>query len=69
MARKSLSGGLTVFEKSISKKLLEIGWRNQDIIHLLNIGRASTINQGRVQRVCLTTKPFHPPLKKNWSVS
>jgi len=44
MARKSLSGGLTVFEKSISKKLLEIGWRNQDIIHLLNIGWASTIN-------------------------
>ena len=50
MARKSLSGGLTVFEKSISKKLLEIGWRNQDIIHLLNIGRASTINQARVTK-------------------
>jgi len=50
MARESLSGGLTDFEKSISKKLLEIGWRNQDIIHLLNIGRASTINQARVTK-------------------
>src|SRR6056297_3128932 len=44
-------GALTEDEKKIVKKLLDEGWRGQDILALVNIGRASTVNSGRISAV------------------
>lgn len=48
MARKSKETTLTKEEKRVIKALLNNGWRNQDIQALVNIGRAATINSGRI---------------------
>lgn len=44
-------GGLTSAEKRIVKALLSEGKRNQDIQALINLGRKSTINSGRITGV------------------
>ena len=44
-------GGLTNEERRIVKALLAEGWRNQDIQALINVGRAATINSGRITGV------------------
>jgi Protein of unknown function (DUF3644) len=51
MALISKDGGLTVSEKRIVKKLLEMNWRNQDIQALINLGRKATVNSARVTGV------------------
>lgn len=42
---------LTNDEKSIIKALLNQGMPNQDILHLINIGRRSPINSGRISEI------------------
>jgi hypothetical protein len=44
-------GALTKDEKPIVKALLEMGWRNQDIQALVNIGRFATINSARITEI------------------
>lgn len=51
MVQKNKNGGLTDEEKPIVKALLIQGCRNQDIQHLVNQGRAVTINPGRISEV------------------
>ena len=51
MRRRKKEGRLTEKEKRIVKALLVRGWRNQDIQHTINIGRASTINSARITEV------------------
>lgn len=51
MAQKFKEGALTPTEKKITKKLLNKGWRGQDILALLNIGRERTTNSGRITAV------------------
>lgn len=49
--KRPREGSLTEEEKSIVKALLEDGWRNQDIVTLLNVGRDPTVNIGRISDV------------------
>ncbi|MGL4685277.1 MAG: hypothetical protein ACRCVY_00815 [Commensalibacter sp.] len=42
---------LTNDEKSIIKALLNQGMPNQDILHLINTGRRSPINSGRISEI------------------
>jgi len=51
MTKNPLTGGLTNEEKRIVKRLLEKQWRNQDIQHFINQGRAVTVNIGRITDV------------------
>jgi hypothetical protein len=44
-------GTLTAEEARIIKGLLALGWRNQDIQALVNMGRAATINAARITEV------------------
>ncbi|WP_353628316.1 DUF3644 domain-containing protein [Sulfitobacter sp. TCYB15] len=45
------TGGLTKQEKSISKKLLNEGWTNQDVQAFINMGRPATVNFARISAV------------------
>lgn len=49
--RRSREGSLSEEEKALAKALLEDGWRNQDIVTLINIGRDPTVNIGRITDV------------------
>lgn len=49
--RKYKEGALTEQEKPIVKRLLDDGWRGQDILALINIGRPKTTNSGRITGV------------------
>jgi hypothetical protein len=51
MAKKSSKSSLTPTEKSVIKALLNEGWRNQDIQALINVGRAASINFGRISTI------------------
>lgn len=51
MARRHTGGGLTPEEKRVVKRLLERKMRNQDIQALVNTGRPTTINSGRITEV------------------
>ena len=51
MISRHKEGALTEEEKQIEKALLTQEWRNQDIQHLLNIGRKTTINIARITEV------------------
>lgn len=51
MVKKLSTGSLTTNEKRVVKRLLERGWRNQDIQALINTGRVSTINGARITEV------------------
>ena len=51
MSYKNKDGSLTENEKSIIKKMLSNGMRNQDIQALVNINRNSTINSARITEV------------------
>ncbi|OOY18042.1 DUF3644 domain-containing protein [Thioclava sp. DLFJ4-1] len=51
MTKKFKEGALTAEEKKIVKKLLNSGWRGQDILALVNIGRPHTTNSGRITGV------------------
>lgn len=51
MVQKKKEGALTEEEKPIVKALLQRGWRNQDIQHLLNRERIATINSARITEV------------------
>jgi len=44
-------GSLTAAEKKIVKALIAKGWRNQDIHVWINVGRATTVNFGRIAGV------------------
>jgi len=46
--KKSKEGGLTLVELPLVKGLLKMGYSAQDIVHIINQGRASTINLARV---------------------
>lgn len=48
---RSPEGALTDDEKKAVKKLLDEGWRGQDILALVNIGRPTTTNSGRISAV------------------
>jgi hypothetical protein len=43
--------GLTDLEKRIAKALSAKGWRSQDIHALINVGRQTTVNFGRISGV------------------
>ena len=49
--KKTRDGGLTKPELPLVKGLLEIGYSAQDIVHIVNQGRLSTINLARVTEV------------------
>jgi Protein of unknown function (DUF3644) len=51
MAKKASKSTLTPTEKSVIKALLNEGWRNQDIQALINVGRAASINFGRISTI------------------
>lgn len=51
MSHKKPQGTLTSDERRIVKALLSEGWRNQDIQNLVNVGRQTTINSGRITEV------------------
>lgn len=51
MVRRRRKGALTPSEKRYVKALIGQGWRNQDIVALINIGRDATINSARVTEV------------------
>jgi hypothetical protein len=51
MVDRKREGSLTKDEKSIVKALLEMGWRNQDIQALVNIGRVATVNSARITEI------------------
>ncbi len=51
MVRRNKDGALTDEEKCVAKALLDDGWRNQDIITLINVGRDPTVNIGRISDV------------------
>ncbi len=51
MAKKQSKTALTQQEKSVIKALLNDGWRNQDILVLINTGRPASINFGRITGV------------------
>ena len=51
MIKRKTEGALTTKEKPIIKALLNRGWRNQDIQHLVNKGRFATINSARITEV------------------
>ncbi len=48
---KNKSSSLTAAEKKIAKGLLARKWRNQDIQALVNLGRPTTVNSGRITGV------------------
>lgn len=56
MASKKVKLGLNEFEKRIVKRLLEDGWRNQDIQARINYGRPATINGARITGVKQSAK-------------
>lgn len=51
MVRRNSDGSLTTVEKKIVKRLLERGWRNQDIQAQINFFRKTTINSGRITEI------------------
>lgn len=51
MVKKNKSGSLTIYERRIVKALLAREWRNQDIQALINKGRKTTVNGGRITEV------------------
>ena len=51
MAKKLSQTALTPIEKSVVKALLNDGWRNQDVQALINTGRITSINFGRISGV------------------
>lgn len=51
MSVKFREGSLTKEEKAVVKNLLGKGWRGQDILALINIGRRRTTNSGRITGV------------------
>lgn len=61
--KKSSSGRLSPKEKIIAKGLLETGYIPQDIIHILNQGRPSTLNPARIYEV-KADKSIIPASKK-----
>lgn len=62
MAKKSSKTALSPHEKSIIKALLNEGGRNQDILVLINTGRAASINFGRIAGV-KANKTIQPATK------
>lgn len=50
-SKKFKEGALTDVEKSIVKRLLLDGWRGQDILAQVNIGRSHSTNSGRITGV------------------
>jgi hypothetical protein len=48
MVIKKKGGSLTSEEKPLVKAMINSGWRNQDIVGLINIGRKATINSARI---------------------
>jgi hypothetical protein len=48
--KRSKDGSLTEEEKPYVKRLLLMGYLNQDIVHVLNQGRCTTVNQGRISK-------------------
>ena len=51
MATKVSPTALTPLEKSVIKTLLNEGWRNQDILTLVNTGRPASVNFGRISGI------------------
>lgn len=51
MAKKKSEVSLTDIEKSVIKALLAKGWRNQDILALVNTHRVVTVNSGRISGI------------------
>lgn len=51
MRKQNKGGSLSAKEKQIVKSLLNRDYRNQDIQHLINIGRDVTINSARITEV------------------
>ena len=51
MVKKLSQTALTPIEKSVVKALLNDGWRNQDVQALINTGRITSINFGRISGV------------------
>ena len=51
MRVRKREGRLTAEEDGIVKALLSLGWRNQDIQALVNVGRIATINSARITEV------------------
>ncbi len=52
--KKSAEASLTSSEKALSKGLLNMGYRAQDITYVINQGRKDTINQARVSELSKT---------------
>lgn len=48
MVKRKPEGALNEEEKAVAKRLVQRGWRNQDIQHLLNKGRVATVNSARI---------------------
>ena len=51
MASLSSKPTLSAIEKSVIKALIIDGWRNQDILSLINTGRQSSVNFGRIAAI------------------
>ena len=51
MTNKPSKSTLTANEKAVIKALLNDGWRNQDVQALINVGRAASINFGRISAI------------------
>lgn len=56
MRRHNKGGALSASEKQIVKGLLNRDYRNQDIQHLINIGRDVTVNSARITEVRQNSK-------------
>lgn len=59
--KKSKEGGLTKQELPLVKELLKAGYSSQDIVHIVNQGRATTINLARVTEAKSNTKVAAAP--------
>lgn len=54
--KRSSSGSLTEEEKPLVKRLLKMGYKAQDIVHILNQGRCTTVNSARVTEIAQNYK-------------
>jgi hypothetical protein len=51
MAKALSKPTLTATEKAVIKALLNDGWRGQDVQALINVGRAASVNSGRISAI------------------
>lgn len=51
MAKRNPAATLTPLEKAVIKALIQSKWRNQDILVVINTGRAASVNGGRISGV------------------